>query len=207
MGTAGSYYRGGTGGYYRPATGYYNGAYYRSGYNRGYYPYYYNRYYYPYGFVFGLGLGFGFWPSFYGGPGLGYIDPGYYWGNGQSLHAFDTYPPPPEGQSYPPPPGMESSPFAPPDFTVHLTVIVPPQAEVWFEEEKTSQTGSIREFDSPPIPPGRLFSYAVKARWPDSGKFVEIVRQVTVKAGDRTTVDFSSPAGGERLGMPHPVDK
>jgi uncharacterized protein (TIGR03000 family) len=175
-------------------------------YNRNYYPYYWRGYYYPYWLTFGLGLGFwGFWPSYYG-PSLGYIDPALFWDYSQPYYSMHTYPPPPDGQFYPPPPGMDQVSPPQPDYTVHISVIVPPDAEVWFDQEKTTQSGTVREFESPPIQPGRFFSYDVKAKWPEGGKNVEFVRHITVRAGDRTTVDFSRPDGGERLNMPRPIN-
>jgi len=197
----GAYYRSGT--YYRGNSTFYNGNYNRGAYYRNYFPYYWRGYYYPYWLAVGLGWGFGgFWPNLYGGPGFGYVDQSLLWNSAQPTYNSQTYPPPPDGQSYPPPPGMD--PLAQPmaGNTVHILVIVPIDAEVWFDQEKTSQNGLVREFESPPVSPGRFYSYDIRARWSVGGRNVESVRHITVKAGDRTTVDFSRPPASERLSMP-----
>jgi uncharacterized protein (TIGR03000 family) len=73
-----------------------------------------------------------------------------------------------------------------------IAVRVPANAEIWFDGEKTSQTGSEREFVSPPLTPGRTFSYDVRARWRDNGRTVDRTRHVDVRAGQRQKVDFFS---------------
>jgi uncharacterized protein (TIGR03000 family) len=75
-----------------------------------------------------------------------------------------------------------------------FAVRVPSQAEIWFEGNKTSQTGDLRTFVSPSVPPGRSFSYDVRARWtgPD-GRVVDQTRSVQFQAGQRLTVDFLRP--------------
>jgi uncharacterized protein (TIGR03000 family) len=199
--TPGAYYR--SGNYYRGNAPFYNGNYNRGGYYRNYYPYYWRGYYYPYWLTFGLGWGFGgFWPNLYGGPGLGYVDQSLLWNDSQPTYNLHTYPAPPEGQFYPPTPGMDPSAQPRADNTVHISVIVPVDAEVWFDQEKTGQTGFVREFESPPVAPGRFYTYDIKARLSAGGRNVETVRHITVKAGDRITVDFSRPPASERLGMP-----
>jgi uncharacterized protein (TIGR03000 family) len=72
-----------------------------------------------------------------------------------------------------------------------VDVRVPADAEVLFEGDKTSQTGSNRAFLSPALEPGRTFTYDIRARWTGAdGKPVEQTRQAKVQAGRRTLVDF-----------------
>jgi uncharacterized protein (TIGR03000 family) len=76
---------------------------------------------------------------------------------------------------------------------VTVTVRVPdPNAEVWFGDNRTRQTGDTRVFQSPPLAPGK-YSYEVRARWTDNGKEVDQTRTVEVRPGDNTTVDFTMP--------------
>jgi uncharacterized protein (TIGR03000 family) len=75
--------------------------------------------------------------------------------------------------------------------SVTMNVRVPAGAEIWFEGSKTGQTGTTRTFVSPPLEPGRGFTYEVRARWTDNGKEVDRTRQVHVRAGEKVDVDFS----------------
>jgi uncharacterized protein (TIGR03000 family) len=75
-----------------------------------------------------------------------------------------------------------------------VRVRVPEKAEIWFEGEKTSQTGAVRNFLSPALERGKNFTYEVRARWTDdAGKVVERTQQVKVRAGGRSTADFTTP--------------
>jgi uncharacterized protein (TIGR03000 family) len=73
-----------------------------------------------------------------------------------------------------------------------IEVRVPANADLWFEGDKTSQGGAVRNFVSPQLTPGKTFTYDVRARWADSsGKVVDKTKQLKVQAGQRSTVDFS----------------
>ena len=64
---------------------------------------------------------------------------------------------------------------------------MPADAEIWFEGDKTSQTGTSRTFVSPALQPGRNFTYDIRARWISSeGKNVDQTRQVRVQADMRS---------------------
>lgn len=73
---------------------------------------------------------------------------------------------------------------------VLFNVKVPPQAEVWINGDKTSRTGSQREFISNGLIPGRTYTYEIRARWTENGKEVERTRKIKVQGGERRTVDF-----------------
>jgi uncharacterized protein (TIGR03000 family) len=84
---------------------------------------------------------------------------------------------------------------------------VPNNAEVFFEGEKTNQTGPQRRFVSPPLQVGTTFTYDVRARWmDDSGKPVEKTQQVKVQAGRRSMVDFLT-ASDTKADKAQPADK
>jgi uncharacterized protein (TIGR03000 family) len=75
-----------------------------------------------------------------------------------------------------------------------LELKVPENAEVWFEGDKTVQTGAVRYFVSPSLQPGRTFTYDIRARWTDlGGNPVDRTKQVKVQAGARVEVDFNNP--------------
>jgi len=186
--------RGGGGGYH----GGYGG--YRGGYYGGYRGY-------GYGYGYGVGIYLGGFPYDYGYYG-GY--PGY---------AVDPYAAPyvtPVTPLYATPPPAVPGPIPlsvgdpgagglpqPQDLTAHVAVKVQADAEVWFGEGKTRQTGALREFVSPALTPGKEFTYEVKARWMEGGKEVVQTRQIDVSAGSWKTVDFTRPAS-EVLDTPKP---
>ena len=89
------------------------------------------------------------------------------------------------------------------DVTAHVMVKVPADAEVWFGQGKTQQSGTMREFVSPALTPGQDFTYDIKARWTEGGQEVVQTRHVDVSAGAWKTVDFTKPAP-EVLDAPKP---
>jgi uncharacterized protein (TIGR03000 family) len=159
------------------------------------------RWGYPYGYGYGGG---------YGGYGGGY---GYgYYPAASAVYGADYYAAP----AYPPsvptpslndiPPGNLPRPGGgspQPDLTAHVSVRVPGDAEIWFGESKTSQTGAQREFVSPPLAPGKEYTYEIRARWIQDGKEVVQTRRVDVGAGSYATLDFTKPAA-EAVEPPKP---
>ena len=51
----------------------------------------------------------------------------------------------------------------PPMNAAHVTVRAPANATVWIGGWQTPNTGSVREFDSPPLTPGKQYTYEVRA--------------------------------------------
>jgi uncharacterized protein (TIGR03000 family) len=80
---------------------------------------------------------------------------------------------------------------APQDRAV-MNIVLPANARLWIgETQAASQTGSSRQFISPPLESGHAYQYDMKAQWTDnSGQTVERRRAVTIHPGDRVTVDF-----------------
>lgn len=66
-------------------------------------------------------------------------------------------------------------------------------ADVWFQGVRTGQTGSVRQFQTPPLVIGRSYTYDVLAVWGEGGRDAKQTRKVSVKAGDRLTIDFTAP--------------
>ncbi len=78
--------------------------------------------------------------------------------------------------------------------TVSATFVMPgSDAELWVEGQKMDSTGTRREFVSPPLDPNKRFTYTFKARWQENGRPVERTKEMVVYAGDRLTVDFTTP--------------
>ena len=186
----------------------YRGGFYRGGYR----PFYgYGRVYRPY-YGFYPSYGYGFYP---------YYDYGYY-----SDYAWDPYlaaaanTPPmlSDGSAEVTPvyPEVEtsgttlttgyqsSSPPATgtgqPDGVARITVIVPPTAEVSFDDATTLSKGAIRQYDSPPLEPGTRYTYDITASWDENGREVTQTQRVEVTAGANVTVRFPAPPGATGQG-------
>jgi uncharacterized protein (TIGR03000 family) len=167
--------------------------------------------------------GFGFGYPGYGGYGrgwgnYGWYSPGYYGGYynyGYPYSSYDySYSPNYYGfdNSYVPDysgdynaPSYYSPDVQPsaPDNRAHLRVRVPADAQLWFEDHATSQTGSVRTFTSPELTPGHTYTYDLRARWRQGGQDVTQTRQVVVQPGQRVSVDFLRPMpGNPQLNQP-----
>jgi uncharacterized protein (TIGR03000 family) len=186
-GWRGGYYGwgGGWGGYYSP---WYGSSYtYGSPYSNYYTPPYTN--YYPYSY-----------PSAYS----------YYpYSYGRTLYSPTVYSPTMYGNTYVSGTGSTggysaTQAFYPPNAQGNMPAIidvrVPADAQIWFDGESTSQTGTERLFRSPPLQPGQDYSYEVKARWTENGQDVDRTRKVRIHAGERVSVNFM--ANEEGVGAP-----
>jgi uncharacterized protein (TIGR03000 family) len=158
----------------------------------GYYPNYAYSGYYGYGWgnpgYYGYGWGYPGY-SYYSYPNYGsYSYPSYY--------SYPTYSSPyaavPQTNQY------QSFYYSPEsantqdqlDKRIRVEVQVPRDAELWFDGHKTQQTGTDRQFLSPPIVPNYNYSYDIRARWLDNGRPVERTRTVNAQAGQQVRVDF-----------------
>src|SRR5262249_40430582 len=74
--------------------------------------------------------------------------------------------------------------------SIHLWV--PAAAEIWFEGDKTTQTGSFRRFVSPPLRPGYSYVYRVPVRWTGAGRPIEVTRDVSVTPGNQVELNFTA---------------
>jgi uncharacterized protein (TIGR03000 family) len=77
-----------------------------------------------------------------------------------------------------------------PDTSALVTVSAPADAEIWFNDTKTTSTGSVREYQSPPLTPGTRYTYELRARWSQNGHEVTQTQQVEVTAGTHVNVQF-----------------
>jgi len=77
------------------------------------------------------------------------------------------------------------------EWVASIQVQVPANAEIWFDNSKTTQTGEMRTYVSPPLENGKTLAYVVHARWTDaSGKVVDQTKRVEVQAGQFSSTDF-----------------
>src|SRR5262249_36162062 len=74
-----------------------------------------------------------------------------------------------------------------------IVVKLPANAELRIGTSATVQTGPERLFISPPLTPGKSYSYQMVAIWKEGGKEKKVTRRVPVKAGETSTVDFTEP--------------
>ena len=97
-------------------------------------------------------------------------------------------------------PARRSAEKVPPtNNTAHLQLLVPENAEVLVEGSKTTTTGTIRDFISPPLTPGKNMTYSITVRYPDAGgKTVEETHSLRVRANDQLRIDCTKPAKGEQ---------
>lgn len=70
-----------------------------------------------------------------------------------------------------------------------VVVRLPAEAELFIGGLKSKQRTAIREFDTPPLTPGRYFSYSLKVMWKDGDKEVKREATIVVQAGRTTRVN------------------
>jgi uncharacterized protein (TIGR03000 family) len=153
-----------------------------------------NRRFYPsYGW-------YGSYPSYYSAYPYAWsapvYDPGYYSDYGSLTPSYfdgdavDIPPAAPYQAYYPPMTGSADTTPVLPDNTARVTVSVPPGADVWIDGSRTTSTGSVREFQTPPLTPGGQYTYEVRARWYENGQEVTQTQQVPITAGAHVQVTF-----------------
>lgn len=81
-------------------------------------------------------------------------------------------------------------PLAQSDHTAHVTLSAPADAEIWFNGTKATTTGSVRNYDTPPLTPGSRYAYEIRSRWKENGHEVTQTQQVKFTAGSHVIVSF-----------------
>ena len=102
-------------------------------------------------------------------------------------------------KSWPGPSASQPKAEIVPALPVYIEIHVPADAEIWFDDAKTIQTGTVRLFVSPPLTPGYDYTYEVRAKWTEDGQEVIQSRRITVHAGEQATITFPevAPPKGE----------
>jgi uncharacterized protein (TIGR03000 family) len=77
-----------------------------------------------------------------------------------------------------------------PEQPARIDVEVPGQAKVFCDGIKTNLTGTLRQFITPALSPGREYSYLLRAEWKEGERTVSRDKRVAFHAGDRVTVSF-----------------
>jgi uncharacterized protein (TIGR03000 family) len=141
-------------------------------------------YFYSPGYAFNYGSPYGYGGAYGYGDAYGYggIGPdGFYF-----PEDYGDWPPPPDDLVPPYPP----LPEAPTDDTARIHVLVPPAAQLWFEDRLTTKRGPRRDFFSPKLTPGKTYLYTIRARWKEDDRWVEQKGEFTVRANQTTFVRF-----------------
>jgi uncharacterized protein (TIGR03000 family) len=86
---------------------------------------------------------------------------------------------------------------AAPGEAARVNVLVPSEATLTIQGQRMTQTGSYREFVSPPLVPGQDYTYTVRATWNDNGREASAEKSVHVAAGSRVEVDLMTAARPE----------
>jgi uncharacterized protein (TIGR03000 family) len=71
----------------------------------------------------------------------------------------------------------------------YLKLTVPDDALVEIEGAKTTQTGPVRRYASPPLPVGQDYTYTVRVTWVQAGRIHVLSRDLRVRAGQETALD------------------
>jgi uncharacterized protein (TIGR03000 family) len=66
---------------------------------------------------------------------------------------------------------------------------LPAVARIWFEDQPTQQTGTLRQFLSPRLTPGMHYTYTVRVQWYEDAQWVSQVHSFPVRAGDIHCID------------------
>ncbi len=94
---------------------------------------------------------------------------------------------------YPRLPGSGSSSPSGLSTQAGIRVLVPADAEVFFDGKRTTQKGAERLFITPPLQSGKKYHYDLLARWKEDGKTVEQKRRIDVSSGTAIRVDMRTP--------------
>jgi len=153
--------------------------------------------------------GYGYYPyNYYTSPytwSAPAYDPGYYGGLGYEAQSYpDAYTPGTEPSGsyqsyYPPATGTAQPAAAQLEKKARVTVNAPANAEIWFNGTKMTSTGSVRNYESPPLAPGVPYTYAVEARWNENGQEMTQTQQIAVTADSHVSVSF--PASSKTAGQ------
>jgi uncharacterized protein (TIGR03000 family) len=152
-------------------------------------------------FFFGIGFG-GFWPWYYGPYYL--YDPLYPAAFGIQLGLYNAYYDQLAPYAYSNTQYYQQDPV---DYEapVSISLGVPTdETEVWFEDRKTSSTGMTRSFESPPLTPGRTFTYHIRARWKEGAREYSVAKNVQVRAGSQVRVVIDKSSASEKIPPPIP---
>jgi uncharacterized protein (TIGR03000 family) len=71
-----------------------------------------------------------------------------------------------------------------------IKVLIRGDARLAIDDFETRQGGAERLFETPPLPPGRVFTYTLTAVWKEEERPVKRMAVATVRAGKQTVIDL-----------------
>lgn len=74
-----------------------------------------------------------------------------------------------------------------------IIIHVSPDAVIWVDGKRLQSGGAERRFVTPPLQPGRKYSYDFQVSWTSGGRARTRDRHVSFQAGDRIVLDFAPP--------------
>jgi len=77
-----------------------------------------------------------------------------------------------------------------------IIVSVPENAKLMIDDQQTISTSAERRFTTPPLEPGGTFYYTLKANFQRDGRPVTLTKQVNVRAGQESRVNFMTTDQG-----------
>jgi uncharacterized protein (TIGR03000 family) len=87
-----------------------------------------------------------------------------------------------------------------PKNAARLQLVVPENAEVLIDDHKTTRTGAVRQFVSPPLDPEKSFTYQITIRYRDAnGTTLDGKHSIRVRANDQLRMDFTSPPSQQKV--------
>jgi uncharacterized protein (TIGR03000 family) len=81
--------------------------------------------------------------------------------------------------------------------SARLVVRMPEDARLVIDDTDVAGTGEVRKFTTPPLVPGKMYHYDVRATWIDGGRQVVRERHIQFQGGDRVDIDFLAAAAPE----------
>ena len=70
-----------------------------------------------------------------------------------------------------------------------LIAHLPDDAQIFVQDQPTTQTGTLRQFLSPALVPGSKYAYTVRVRWHENGQWVEQMSTFPIQAGESHCID------------------
>jgi uncharacterized protein (TIGR03000 family) len=87
----------------------------------------------------------------------------------------------------------------------NINVTLPdPSARLWIENQQMSVDGTQRSFQSPPLDPGRAYTYTVRAAWLENGREVSDTKTLNIQAGQTVAANFADRGAAVASAPPTP---